>query len=79
MRSSPPACGAWRIITAFATTSTPGSEHAEATLQWQSQALWLMWEAFFGVALWHSGDSRLRRAIERRRRPTALHSLDLSQ
>jgi hypothetical protein len=64
MRSSPPACGAWRIITASATTSTPGSEHAEATLQWQSQALWLMWEAVFGVALWHSGDSRLRRAIE---------------
>jgi hypothetical protein len=34
-----PVCGAWRIVAAAATTSTPGKEHAEATLQWQSRAL----------------------------------------
>jgi hypothetical protein len=35
----------------------PRPEHAEAVIQWQSRALWLMWEAAFGLALWHSGDS----------------------
>jgi len=39
----------------------PRPEHAEALVQWQSRALWLMWEAAFGLALWHSGDSWGRR------------------
>jgi hypothetical protein len=30
---------------------TPGREHAEAVVQWQSRPLWLMWEAAFGLAL----------------------------
>jgi len=43
----------------------PRLEHAEAMVQWQSRALWLMWEAAFGVALWHSGDSPVcRRCID---------------
>jgi hypothetical protein len=36
----------------------PRPEHAEAVVQWQSRAHGLMWEAAFGLALWHSGDSR---------------------
>jgi hypothetical protein len=35
----------------------PRPEHAEAVVQWQWLALWHMWEAAFGLALWHSGDS----------------------
>jgi hypothetical protein len=35
----------------------PRLEHAEAVVQWQWLALWHMWEAVFGFALWHSGDS----------------------
>jgi len=39
----------------------PPPAHAEAVVQWQSRALRLMWEAAFGLALWHSGDSWLGR------------------
>jgi hypothetical protein len=55
----------------------PRPEHAEAMVQWQSRALWLMWAAAFGLALWHSGDSAAGdRAAPA---PAALHSVDLNQ
>ena len=37
----------------------PRPEHAEEGVQWQSPARWLMGEAAFGLALWHSGDSEV--------------------
>jgi len=37
---------------------SPQPKHAEAVVQWQSQARWLMWVAAFALALWHSGDSK---------------------
>ena len=53
----------------------PRAEHAEAVVQWQSRARRLMWEAAFGLALWHSGDSRGCRIDHQ----AARHSVDQSQ
>jgi hypothetical protein len=39
-------CGLYDLV-------NPRPEHAEAVVQWQSRALWLMWAAAFGLALWH--------------------------
>jgi hypothetical protein len=57
----------------------PRSEHAEAMDRWQSRALRLMWEAAFGLALWHSGDSEGWMPIDRHRGAAAFHSVDLNQ
>lgn len=51
---------------------SPRLEHAEAVIQWQSRAWWLMWVAAFGLALWHSGDS----AFEAVALALARHSVD---
>jgi hypothetical protein len=57
----------------------PRPEHAEAVVQWQSRARWLMWEAAFGLALWHSGDSEGWMPINRHRGAVAFHPVDLNQ
>ena len=47
---------AWRRLShrdGFHDDTNPRREHAEAVAQWQSRALWLMWAAAFGLALWH--------------------------
>jgi len=57
IRCSPPFGGVYRNRDGLYDDLNPRPEHAEAVVQWQSRALRLMWEAAFGRALWHSGDS----------------------
>jgi hypothetical protein len=57
----------------------PQPEHAEAVVQWQSRARWLMWEAAFGLALWHSGDSAVRGVTNRPAIPEGTHAVDFRQ
>src|SRR5262249_17358788 len=61
MRYSPPVGGMYRIVTASATTLNPSREHAEAVGLRQLGGAKVMWEASFGLALWHSGDSAVPR------------------